>query len=198
MAPLKELLDLTYELEALLSLALTREGVPPRLYELISAKAAAISAAAGAGCEVATTVDSADDVISDSYSIEDVHAAPAPSPVEEIEESVAEERVDRATSIAAAQVERDWRAPKPAAPAPAAPAPGAGEALRKRFSLNDKFRFRRELFGGSDADFSAALDAIAAADNLSEAEDYLYSQLRLDPDDDNVKSLVEVISGYFN
>ena len=148
MAPLKELLDLTYELEALLSLALMREGVPPRLYELIAAKAAAINAAAGGEGTVVAETESPEDFVADSYSIEDSHEASAPALAEEIAESGAEEKIDRA--------------------------------------------------GIADADFSQALDAIAASDNLSDAEDYLYSQLHLDPDDENVKSLVEIISGYFS
>ncbi len=195
MAPLKELLDLTYELEALLSLALMREGVPPRLYELIAAKAAAINAAAGGEGTVVAETESPEDFVADSYSIEDSHEASAPALAEEIAESGAEEKIDRA-GIAVERTERTIKAEKREYEAPEASK--AGEALRKRFSLNDKFRFRREIFGGRDADFSQALDAIAASDNLSDAEDYLYSQLHLDPDDENVKSLVEIISGYFS
>lgn len=192
MAPLKELLDLTYELEALLSLALTREGVPSRLYELIAAKAAAISAAAGLDCAMPDSEDPQEDAVSDSYSLEELEVYPEPPMAAEIEESEREETVDRA-GIAVEKAVKAERAES------VIHASGkVGDALRKRFSLNDKFRFRRELFGGSDADFSEALDNIAAFDNLSDAEDYLYSQLRMDPDDDNVKSLVEVISGYFS
>lgn len=110
----------------------------------------------------------------------------------EIEESEREEAVD----LAGIAVEKAVKAERAESVIHASGK--VGDALRKRFSLNDKFRFRRELFGGSDADFSEALDNIAAFDNLSDAEDYLYSQLRMDPDDDNVKSLVEVISGYFS
>ena len=105
MAPLKELLDLTYELEALLSLALMREGVPPRLYELIAAKAAAINAAAGGEGTVVAETESPEDFVADSYSIEDSHEASAPALAEEIAESGAEEKIDRA-GIA---VERNMR-----------------------------------------------------------------------------------------
>lgn len=192
MAPLKELLDLTYELEALLSLALTREGVPSRLYELIAAKAAAISAAAGLDCGMPDSEDPQEDAVSDSYSLEEPEVSPEPPMAAEIEESEREEAVD----LAGIAVEKAVKAERAESVIHASGK--VGDALRKRFSLNDKFRFRRELFGGSDADFSEALDNIAAFDNLSDAEDYLYSQLRMDPDDDNVKSLVEVISGYFS
>ena len=192
MAPLKELLDLTYELEALVTLALMREGVPSRLNELIAAKAAAIGAACGENnAQVAEA--SSDDTGSYSYSIEEPEAVESseknnnePMPVEEVINSAQEEIIGE---VGVESERTEIVSP---------PENKAGDALRKRFSLNDKFRFRRELFAGNDLDFSEAIDTIASFDNLSDAEDYLYSQLRMDPDDEAVKAFVEIISGYFS
>lgn len=186
MASLKELLDLAYELEALVTLAQVREGVPPRLHELIAAKAAAIGAAAGVDCGVVAQITAPEDCDADSYSLEEAEAAPEPPLAEEIVPPVVEEIIENTNMAEGKTVQVEMAEDK------------AGETLRRRFSLNDKFRFRRELFAGSDSDFSEALNAIAASDNLSDAEDFLYSQLRLDPDDDAVKAFVEVISGYFS
>ncbi len=65
------------------------------------------------------------------------------------------------------------------------------------FCLNDRFRFKRELFGNSDAEFSSAMDMIAAMDNYDEAEEYFIGELEWDAENPEVVDFMEIIKGYF-
>lgn len=65
------------------------------------------------------------------------------------------------------------------------------------FNLNDKFRFRRELFGNSDAQYVECLDLLSAMSNLDEAKDYLYEDLKWDQSNEDVKAFVELLSNYY-
>ena len=68
--------------------------------------------------------------------------------------------------------------------------------LTKVFTLNDKFRFRRELFGNSNAEFTRALDLISVMHHPEEAEDYFYTDLGWDPENDDVKDFMRIIRSY--
>lgn len=70
--------------------------------------------------------------------------------------------------------------------------------LRRAFTLNDKFRYRRELFGSNDAMFANALNTLSAMKSLDEALDFLYKDLNWDPDDDNVKDFVATVTNHFS
>lgn len=65
------------------------------------------------------------------------------------------------------------------------------------FTLNDKFRFRRELFANNEADFNETLNVLSAMSSLSEAEDYLYNDLCWEPSDENVADFMAVLTEYF-
>lgn len=70
--------------------------------------------------------------------------------------------------------------------------------LRRAFTLNDKFRYRRELFDSNDALFADTLNTLSAMQSLDEALDYLYKDMGWDPEDDNVKDFVATITNHFN
>lgn len=65
------------------------------------------------------------------------------------------------------------------------------------FTLNDRFRFKRELFGNSDADFNNTLSYIASFDSYPEAEDYFLSDLQWNPKREEVKDFLEILKKYF-
>ena len=69
--------------------------------------------------------------------------------------------------------------------------------LRRAFTLNDKFRFRRELFGSNDALFGQVLNRLSELEDLPEAESYLYDYLGLDRDNDDVKDFVAIVANHF-
>ena len=70
--------------------------------------------------------------------------------------------------------------------------------LRRAFTLNDKFRYRRELFDSNDALFADTLNTLSAMHSLDEALDYLSKDMGWDPEDDNVKDFVATITNHFN
>lgn len=66
--------------------------------------------------------------------------------------------------------------------------------LSKAFTLNDRFRFRRELFNSNDADFTDTLNLISEMESYSEAEDYLLHDLMWNPENPSVVDFLEIIS----
>ncbi len=69
--------------------------------------------------------------------------------------------------------------------------------MYKAFTLNDKFRFRRELFSGNDAEFKDALNVVKGMGSMDEVEDYFYNDLCWDPDSDIVKDFIAVVAEFF-
>lgn len=70
--------------------------------------------------------------------------------------------------------------------------------LRRSFTINDRFRFKRELFGNNDNDFADALNLVSAMNSLSEAEDYFYEDLGWDASNEEVKEFIAIVSRHFN
>lgn len=69
--------------------------------------------------------------------------------------------------------------------------------IRKLFTLNDKFLFKRELFNNNDAEFNDTLALFASMKSLDEATEYVFEDLRWDADAPNVKEFMKIISAYF-
>lgn len=61
-------------------------------------------------------------------------------------------------------------------------------------TVNDKFRFRRELFANSDVDLAEALQIAAGMSTAEEAEDYFYNDLCFDPENEVVKDFMKVVT----
>ena len=137
---------------------------------------------------------------------------------EEPEEEKEEEATEPETIEEAEEEVVEFVAPEPvrvievcpAAPvAPVAPAAPLSDALkvdeliarkesadlRRAFTLNDKFRFRRTLFGGSDALFSEVLDALEAMGSFEQAERYLAGVIDCDCED--AEDFMNIISAHF-
>lgn len=70
--------------------------------------------------------------------------------------------------------------------------------LNKAFTLNDKFRFCRELFGNDKAEFADTLDLVSAMNSMEEASDYLFNDLKWDAENDDVKDFVAILTNHFN
>lgn len=69
--------------------------------------------------------------------------------------------------------------------------------IYKAFTLNDKFRYRRELFHGSESEFDDTLAIISAMSSFGEAEEYFYEDLCWDPDNDDVKAFMDTVKRHF-
>ena len=69
--------------------------------------------------------------------------------------------------------------------------------LRKAFSLNDHFRFRRELFSNSDPEMTETLNLVETMASYQEAEEYFYNDLGWDPDNEDVADFMAIIKKHF-
>ena len=69
--------------------------------------------------------------------------------------------------------------------------------LHRAFSLNDHYRFRRELFGGSEDRMNAAIDTIEDMESFDQAEEYFYNDLGWDSDSDEVNEFMNIIERHF-
>lgn len=72
------------------------------------------------------------------------------------------------------------------------------DTVNVEFTINDKFRFRRELFSNSDVDMSDALQIASRMNSREELEDYFYNDLCLDPENPVVKDFMRIIGHRFN
>lgn len=61
------------------------------------------------------------------------------------------------------------------------------------FCLNDRFRFRRSIFGGSDAEFNAAMRHIATLPDYQDALRYLGEEMGVDLEDEDVVDFLEIL-----
>ena len=69
--------------------------------------------------------------------------------------------------------------------------------LRKALSLNDRFRFRRELFGNSDIRMNETLSLIDAMQSYEEAEDYILNDLNWDVENPDVAEFMKIVQIHF-
>lgn len=74
----------------------------------------------------------------------------------------------------------------------------AAKSIRQAFTLNDKFRFRRELFGNSDLKFSEALNVIDTFKSKEEAEEYFYDTEGWDAENQDVKDFMRIVVNSVN
>lgn len=122
---------------------------------------------------------------------------PAPDPAEEPVEEPAEETVEELVE----EPEEEPRPEEEPLPAPAAEAAAptglVAAQLRRMFSLNDLFLFRRELFQGSQVLFDNALEEVGTCSSATQAREILVNNYALDPRRPEAKEFIGVISGLF-
>ena len=69
--------------------------------------------------------------------------------------------------------------------------------LHHAFSLNDRFRYRRELFGNSDQVMEETLNHIESMATFDEAENYFYNDLEWEYDSPEVADFMVIIKNHF-
>ena len=69
--------------------------------------------------------------------------------------------------------------------------------IRTAFSVNDRFRFQRELFAGSASAMNTAIEHIEMMRSYGNAELYFFSQLHWDRDNEDVKDFMAIVRNYF-
>ena len=70
--------------------------------------------------------------------------------------------------------------------------------IRKMFTINDRYRFRRELFCNNEVDFVDNLNLVQAMSCYEDAEDYFYNDLQWDSENEDVVEFMSIIFKYFN
>ena len=122
---------------------------------------------------------------------EERNAAPA-LPDEYVSDDEYEESVDSELS---SYVLPDEVAAEPAVAQPATPQPrGKGKPA---FNLNDRYRFRRTLFNGSDSEYQGALSVLAGMNSYSEAEAYFLDTLGWNLENEEVKDFMSLLENWF-
>lgn len=69
--------------------------------------------------------------------------------------------------------------------------------FRKAFSLNDRFRFRRELFGNSDEKMNEAIDCLNGKQSYEDSLNYIISELHWNMEDETVADFVKLLERRF-
>lgn len=69
--------------------------------------------------------------------------------------------------------------------------------FRKMFTLNDKFMFRKGLFGNNDEEFNSTLDLVGAMHSYEEVEEYVYDDLQWDSTDPLVVDFMKIAHRFF-
>lgn len=206
---LEELLEVTFEMEGLITLMIKREDMTPdKIYDMLKRKAAKFNDLLGLETAVeekkspVLPVREAAPEVSDENPEAEVKEI---TPEEPAADTVEIEQENDAEIAAAAEYEEEEDAvpETPAAVNPVAEAPAESllnDVLAKKmpsFTLNDKFRFRRSLFNNSDEEFDGTMKIISEMKSMEEVEDYLYNDLCFEPENEDVKAFVEIIAPLF-
>lgn len=69
--------------------------------------------------------------------------------------------------------------------------------IRKMFTLNDNYKFRRQLFSNSQKDYMQTLSLIEGMKSTCDADEYFYNTLGWDKENPDVKDFMSIISVYF-
>lgn len=69
--------------------------------------------------------------------------------------------------------------------------------LSKAFTLNDHFRYRRELFGNSEMEMRNTINMVEAMRSFAEAEEYFYGDLEWDSESPEVADFMAIIKKHF-
>lgn len=199
---IQDLLDQTYELEGLLHLALAREeDMPEALPRLIRSKIATLAAESTEGTEAADSTDGYE--LSENYEHYDSERIEGAEDGFNGLDLTKEEPSDNDISEHSENSEVSERSKKSehselsdyshSADIKIKPENSASPVA---FSLNDRFLFTRELFGGSRAEFDNALNRLAGMESFEEAEEYFYDDCGFNPKDETVADFMRIVASY--
>ena len=195
----EQLLPLCYEIEGLLCLINQRNSdVPEGVYQVIKDKIKALAEEVDALTPV--DVQAEDDTtqsedIPMSESMPEVEPELSAADEEAIADSAlmeAEEDADPSDAPAVEEVDVE----QPAEERPkkrTLDLPVISKFQINYFSVNDRYRFSRELFNGDMAEMEETLDVISRLSSAEEVVDYLANDLCWDPESDTVKDFVSIV-----
>lgn len=182
---LLKLQDMVYELEGLLQLAINREPCPDRILQLAKDKIQEIYLKKAMLETGETPAKAADDYeplsMLEEGSLQE--EASDDYPVEP-EESCGEQTVAVAAPADTVTVSSTMSV-----------VPKGRKKLY--FCINDRFRFRRALFGNSDKLFNEAVEKITGFNSYDEAERYFLNEKGWDASQEDVADFLELLKIYF-
>lgn len=209
--------DAVYELEGLLELAELREDKHSALLPLMQKKLQLINAIFDEvkiseviqdeeDEELPEEMDTEEEIVMTPM-IEETEENPSMEDKAVEEESLVteEEPSEVHTSELTAEVEADDDIVEISAPVPVIEeevTPIQEKAPRSNtqkpaFCINDRFRFRRELFHNSDSEFNATMDLVATMADYEEAEEYFIGEKEWNPEKEEVIDFMNIIRLYF-
>ena len=213
------LLNLAYEIEGLLLLHINRgEEASPEMTELLKKKIAELSAACPTGTDnnspetvpvahkpvqaaqeqvsIADDEEYNDDFVTDETNVPaEAELAPASECRAAMEEAT--EADNAAVAESATFEEMEDAEPETPVRLEDKLSRERAKDIFKAFTLNDKFRFRRELFRNSQDEFDETLDVISQMNTFDEAEEYFYNDLCWDADNEDVKEFMDTVRKHF-
>lgn len=202
---LNSLLDSIYELEGLVHLAIAREDIPDSLPTLIARKGEELAARAGSLRPILQELQEPSGPTENQVLPRDIDYPAIPvevqNPCRIIEDSTISTDETEAGDVADTEYRSDsgYMPNLEDMPADTVKTPEKDSKTRGRlvFSINDRFRFKRELFGNSDADFNNTLALVASMEDYEEAEDYFAGELQWDKSRAEVADFLEILKKYF-
>lgn len=205
MTDIEHLISINIELEGLLRVLAQRDSNEARamLLEKTRAYAALVENLAAATEPIAVPVIPVDDRKLEEVKIQEPVDAEVRPEAEQAEEAIVLGHDDEQVKIqeaAEAETEPEDQSAEQTVetetytvPEPAEVPAENNAGLLKAFTLNDRFRFRRELFGGDDADFSDTLHLLADMESYKEAEDYLINDMMWSKDNAAVADFLALL-----
>lgn len=178
---LNQLQDKVYELEGLVLLALSREDKHDALSPLIISKIKEIDS-------VGKLLNADSRQIGRSEEMEIPEDAESPDVYDESSEVYEESREDD-DNPEIYEENPDVYNEEPEQPKKSRRPPV--------FCINDRFRFRRELFNGSDEAFNGMLDKVSVMYDYEDAEAYFIGIKGLDPEDETVADFLDILKAYY-
>lgn len=198
------LLNLAYEIEGLLMLHINRgDEASAEMTDLLVRKARQLAE----GLEESAAPD-LDIVPEAAVAVEESAPVPAPAPIPapvaapvsevpaEAEEPAAAEAEEVAESARFEEAEDAGEEPAVLTLDEKLARERAAD-ISKAFTLNDRFRFCRELFRNSNDEFKETLEVIGTMSDMEEAEEYFYNDLCWDPEKEEVKEFMAIVAKHF-
>ena len=185
MADLKQLVSLNVELEGLLKVLIDRDSVEAR--SMLADKFRKYSALLSEflGQSEATAESSAAPAVENIVETGEALRSEAGYVEVKTQEAQEPEVVDEDDAAAAAIAHEEHRAA------------ARHRSIASAFTLNDKYRFIREVFDGNEQDFDDTIAVVDDMDSFREAEDYIVNDLMLDPAKPDVADFLDVLAANF-
>lgn len=186
-----KLIELSYELEGLLLLARNREE---NMQQFVSYAKKKFNSIEETFAELETIIQSHDNTVDDIVELGELNKsesiATSIEPVNSEDPAIDDFSINTPKTTIVDCMEEELEDKNVSAPVDT-------RNIKQCFTINDKFRFRRELFGNSDTDFADTLNLLSAMTSYAEVQDYLLNDLEWDINNDEVAEFLTIIETYF-